>query len=135
VTKAELGPYECGALTTPPIFSSYISIMKACDTSQSSRTPTGGSGGSHRCAPGVQRFSFRFPDWREDVVDLVAEGDKVVGHFKCTGTLRGECMGMPPTGKRMEVDEVYFLRVKEGRIVEYWGLEDNFTRLRQLGLM
>jgi hypothetical protein len=28
---------------------------------------------------------------------------------------------MPPTGKRMEVDEMFFLRVKEGRIVEYWA--------------
>jgi predicted ester cyclase len=44
-------------------------------------------------------FRSAFPDWREDIVDLVAEGDKVVGHFKCTGTLQGEFMGMPPHGQ------------------------------------
>jgi predicted ester cyclase len=76
-----------------------------------------------------------FPDWREEIVDVVTEGDKVVGRFKCSGTHRGEMMGIPPTGRRQEVDEVYFLRVGDGKFVEFWGLEDNLTRMRQLGLI
>jgi predicted ester cyclase len=78
-------------------------------------------------------FRAAFPDWREEIVDLVAEGDKVAARFRCSGTFQGEFMGAAPNGRRQEVDEVYFLRVRDGRFVEYWGLEDNLTRLRQLG--
>ena len=84
---------------------------------------------------GYTAYRSAFPDWREEIVDLVAEGDKVVGRFKCSGTHRGEMMGIPPTGRRQEVDEVYFLRVEDGKFVEFWGLEDNLTRMRQLGLL
>jgi predicted ester cyclase len=80
-------------------------------------------------------FRSAFPDWREKVVDMVAEDDKVIGRFKCSGTHRGEMMGIAPTGRRMQVDEVYFLRVENGKFVEFWGLEDNLTRMRQLGLL
>jgi predicted ester cyclase len=88
--------------------------------------------------PARQAFSsFRaaFPDWREEIVDLVAEGDKVAARFRCSGTLQGEFMGVAPKGQRQEVAEVYFFRVREGRFVESWGLEDNLTRLRQLGVV
>ena len=68
-------------------------------------------------------------------MDLVAEGDKVAARFRCSGTFQGEFMGVAPNGRRQEVDEVYFLRVRDGRIVEYWGLEDNLTRLRQLDVL
>jgi len=44
-------------------------------------------------------------------------------------------MGIAPTGRHMEVDEVYFLRVQDGKFVEFWGLEDNLARMRQLGLL
>jgi predicted ester cyclase len=84
---------------------------------------------------GFTAFRSAFPDWREEIVDVVAEEDKVVGRFKCSGTHRGEMMGIPPTGRHMEVDEVYFLRVEDGKFVEFWGLEDNLTRMRQLGLI
>jgi predicted ester cyclase len=84
---------------------------------------------------GFTAFRSAFPDWREEIGDVVAEGDKVVGCFKCSGTHRGEMMGIPPTGRRQEVDEVYFLRVEDGKFVEFWGLEDNLTRMRQLGLL
>jgi len=67
-------------------------------------------------------------------VELVGEGNTVAGRFKCSGTHRGEFLGEPPTGKRMEVDEVYFLRVEDGKFVELWGLEDDLNRKRQLGL-
>ncbi len=80
-------------------------------------------------------FYKAFPDWREEIVELVAEGNTVVGRFKCSGTHRGEFLGEPPTGKRQEVDEVYFLRVEDGKFVDLWGLEDDLDRMRQLGLI
>jgi predicted ester cyclase len=78
-------------------------------------------------------FRAAFPDWREEIVDMVAEGDKIAVRLRCSGTLQGEFMGAKPNGRRQEVDEVFFLRVRDGRFVEYWGLEDNLARLRQLG--
>ena len=80
-------------------------------------------------------FRAAFPDWREDIVELVAEGNRVVGRFRCTGTQQSEFLGFPPTGKRMEVDEVYFLTVEGGRIVDFFGIEDNLARLQQLGVI
>jgi predicted ester cyclase len=91
---------------------------------------------AERARQGFTAYRSAFPDWREEIVDVVAEGDKVAGRFKCSGTHRGgEMMGIPPTGRHMEVDEVYFLRVENGKFVEFWGLEDNLTRMRQLGLL
>jgi predicted ester cyclase len=80
-------------------------------------------------------FRAAFPDWREDIEEVVAEGNRVAARFKCSGTHRGEFMGMPPTGKRMEVTEVYFLTVVDGKIVDFVGVEDNLARLQQLGLL
>ena len=81
------------------------------------------------------QFRSAFPDWQEETVRFVAEGDTVAGRFKCSGTHRGEFLGEAPTGKRMEVEEVFFLRAEEGRFVEFWVLEDSMGRLRQLGLI
>ena len=80
-------------------------------------------------------FRSAFPDWHMEIAELVAEGNTVVGRFRCSGTNQGDFKGVPPTGKRMEVDEVYFLRVEGGKFVEFWGLEDELARMRQLGLI
>jgi predicted ester cyclase len=80
-------------------------------------------------------FRSAFPDWHEEIVELVAEGDTVAGRFRCSGTHLGEFLGEAPTGKRMEVEEVFFLRAKDGRFVDFWGLEDSLGRMRQLGLL
>jgi predicted ester cyclase len=80
-------------------------------------------------------FRSAFPDWQEETVELVAEGDTVAGRFKCSGTHRGEFLGEAPTGKRMEVEEVFFLRAEDGKFVDFWALEDSMGRMRQLGLI
>jgi predicted ester cyclase len=80
-------------------------------------------------------FHVAFPDWREEIVELVAEGNTVAGRFRCSGTHRGVFLGEAPTGKRMDVEEVFFLKVKDGRFVGFWGLEDSLGRMRQLGLI
>jgi predicted ester cyclase len=80
-------------------------------------------------------FYSAFPDWREEIVELVAEGNTIAGRFRCSGTHQGEFLGESPTGKRMEVDEVFFFRVEDGMFVYFWGLEDSLNRMRQLGLI
>jgi predicted ester cyclase len=91
---------------------------------------------SPRLAPKLrqafEQFRAAFPDWRQEIVQLVAEGDTVVARFRCAGTHRGPWQGLAPTGHQMRIDEVYFFTVTDGRIDRLWGLEDTWTRMRQL---
>ena len=85
----------------------------------------------------VGPFRESFPDFQMELLDVIAEGDKVVGYFKCSGTHEGEWRGHAPTGRRFEsVDEVYIFRVDNGKLASALAVvEDNLTRLTQLGLL
>jgi predicted ester cyclase len=83
----------------------------------------------------ISPFQSAFPDFRMEIVDLIAEDDTVVAHFKCSGTHEGEWLGEPPTGRRFEnVDEIYIFHVRNGKLSSGFGVEDNLARMRQLGL-
>jgi predicted ester cyclase len=69
-------------------------------------------------------FRSAFPDWREEIVELVSEGDMVAGRFRCSGTHLGEFLGEATTGRRMEVEEDFFLRGQDGSFVDFWALEE-----------
>ena len=63
-------------------------------------------------------FQSAFPDFEMEIVELIAEGDTVVAHFRCSGTHRGEWIGVPATGRRFEnVDEIYIFRVRDGKLI------------------
>jgi predicted ester cyclase len=80
-------------------------------------------------------FRASFPDVRMEIVQLVAEGETVVGRFRCSATHLGPWEGREPTGRRFErVDEVYFFAFEGERIADMWGLEDIASRRRQLGI-
>ena len=83
----------------------------------------------------IAPFRASFPDVHMEIVELIAEGDKVVGRFTCSATHLGEWLGHPPTGRRFDrVDEVSIFRFHDGKIAHVWSLEDSLGRLRQLGL-
>jgi predicted ester cyclase len=83
----------------------------------------------------ISPFRSSFPDFRMEIVELVAEGDSVVAHFRCSGTHLGDWLGVAPTGRRFEgVDEIYVFHVEDGRLASAIGVEDNLSRLRQLGI-
>jgi predicted ester cyclase len=93
-----------------------------------------------RLASAVRRwitpFRTAFPDTHMEVVELIAEGDKVVGRFTCSGTHQGPWRGHPPTGRRFrDIAEVYIFTIGDGRIIHAWGLEDVHARMSQLGLL
>jgi predicted ester cyclase len=79
-------------------------------------------------------FRDAFPDFRMEIVQLIAERDAVAAHFKCSGTHRGNWRGHPPSGRRFEgVDEVYLFGIRGGKLHSATAVEDNLTRMRQLG--
>ena len=81
----------------------------------------------------VQPFQSAFPDFEMEIVALIAEGDSVVAHFRCSGTQRGEWLGVPATGRRFEqVDEIYIFTARNGRLVSAVGVKDNLAHMRQL---
>src|ERR1044072_2478521 len=70
-------------------------------------------------------FIAGFPDLRMEPEDLIASGDKVVVRARGTGTNDGPFMGMPATGKRVDVPLIDILRFgDDGLIYEHWGVFD-----------
>jgi steroid delta-isomerase-like uncharacterized protein len=74
-----------------------------------------------------------FPDIHFDLEDILAEGDKVVARWTCTGTHRGEFRGIAATGKRVTFPGMNIYRLRDGKIMERWGVEDGLGLLQQLG--
>ena len=77
-----------------------------------------------------------FPDLRMDAEDVLASGDKVVARVRATGTNQGEFMGMPATGKRVDVQLIDIMRFgDDGLVREHWGVLDALAMMQQLGVM
>jgi steroid delta-isomerase-like uncharacterized protein len=73
-----------------------------------------------------------FPDWTEKVVDIIADGDRVVTRYISTGTHEGEFQGIAATGRKITISEVSIHRVLNGKIVEQWGFPDGLSHVQQL---
>jgi steroid delta-isomerase-like uncharacterized protein len=77
-----------------------------------------------------------FPDLRMIPEDVMVSGDKVVARVRTTGTHKGAFMGMPATGKRVDVQLIDIIRFgSDGRAREHWGVFDQLTMLQQLGVI
>ncbi len=99
----------------------------------------------HEQAPGLaldkegvktffRMYRAAFPDLRMDVEDVIASGDKVVTRARATGTHEGDFMGMPATGRRVDVQLVDIVRfADDGLAHEHWGVFDTMTMMQQLG--
>jgi predicted ester cyclase len=65
---------------------------------------------------------------------VIAEGDGVAARWITRATHRGEFMGIPPTGNRVEIMSMGVFRFSNGRIVESWDNYDTLVLMRQLGV-
>jgi steroid delta-isomerase-like uncharacterized protein len=74
-----------------------------------------------------------FADFRMDAQQYVEEGDLVVAWVQMTGTQRGEFMGIPASGNAIELSLADMVRVRDGKIVEHWGVSDTLLMMQQLG--
>jgi steroid delta-isomerase-like uncharacterized protein len=76
-----------------------------------------------------------FPDLEITIDDQIAEGDKVVTHFRARGTHQGELWGIPPTGKQVEITNMSMCRIEGGKMAEEWPAPDRLGMMQQLGVI
>ena len=69
------------------------------------------------------------------VVHALCEGPHVAARLVASGVHTGPFLGIPPTGRRIEVDQALFARITGGRIEEMWEIVDTGSGLRQLGVL
>lgn len=72
---------------------------------------------------------------RHRAVDVVHASGVVAVRVLVTGVHTGTFLGIPPTGRSIEVDQALFARVEGGRICELWEIVDTGSGLRQLGVL
>lgn len=76
-----------------------------------------------------------FPDFRFDVDDMVAEGNRVAVRMTGRYTHKGEFLGVPPTGKAVVLLKMDFFAFVNGRCSEHWDSADRLGLLQQLGAL
>jgi predicted ester cyclase len=88
---------------------------------------------------GVTRWRRAFPDYQYVVEHVVAEGDIVAVNTRFTGTHQDVFQWLSygpwaPTGRSIDVMEMFVFRLAEGRVVDLWATWDQVTFARQLGV-
>ena len=76
-----------------------------------------------------------FPDYSMEIVNMIAEGDKVMVIAKRTGTNTGEFLGLPPTGKTISMFRMALFKVENGKVADMWGMDDWLSQFQQLGIL
>lgn len=65
---------------------------------------------------------------------IFAAGDRYAMALKFSGVHTGDFMGIPGTGRRVEVSHIHIFRVQDGKAIEHWGARDELTLLAQIGV-
>ena len=80
------------------------------------------------------KFFAAFPDISITINDMVAEGDKVAVLVNWRATHKGEYMGIPPTGKKIDITVAMIIKIVGGRWMEFWNVTD-IRLMQQLGVI
>ena len=81
----------------------------------------------------VSGWLTSFPDLRFAIEQMIVERDRVVSQLVMEGTHQGTWMGIPPTGKRLQIRMITIHRIANGKIAEDWVLVESLGFFQQLG--
>ena len=81
----------------------------------------------------IERVHAGLADVAFRINDLVAEEDRVVARLTSAARQVGDFMGMPPSGRSYEIEEIHIFRLRDGQVVEHWHQMDAMGLMQQLG--
>jgi steroid delta-isomerase-like uncharacterized protein len=77
-------------------------------------------------------FFFAFPDIQIEIVQQVAEDNRVVTYIISKGKHSGIFYGIPPTGKSISTSVIRIDRIQGDKIAEHWSVSDAAGLMQQL---
>jgi predicted ester cyclase len=80
-------------------------------------------------------FEAAFPRYIILAEDMIAEGDKVAVRVRFQGVHRGELMGIPATGKGVDLPFQIIYQIAGGKIAQHWMSVDQMSLMKQLGVV
>jgi predicted ester cyclase len=83
----------------------------------------------------VKGVQLAFPDWHNQIDELLAVGDRVVARLTWSGTHQGQLGNIAPTGRRVCYVGAAFFRVADAQIEDAWIVGDTQELWRTLGLL
>jgi steroid delta-isomerase-like uncharacterized protein len=83
----------------------------------------------------VLAYRTAFPDVHLTVEDVLGVGDRVVARWVSHGTHLGPMMGIPPTGRSIEIMGISIFRIAAHQVAEEWEGFDTMGLMQQLGVM
>ena len=83
----------------------------------------------------IGMFLTAFPDMKVHVDEMMTDGDRVTTRGRMTGTHQGEFMGIPATGKSVDIGYIDIWRAENGKLVENWVEMDRLGMMQQLGIV
>jgi steroid delta-isomerase-like uncharacterized protein len=82
----------------------------------------------------VRWLAAAFPDFEQELVDVVADGDRVWATTVLRGTHEGPFLGYPPSGRRIAAKQVHMFRLDgRGRVYEHRAVRDDLSVLASIG--
>nr|WP_233886612.1 ester cyclase [Paraburkholderia flagellata] len=95
--------------------------------------PIGRAPGLEGALAASKNFRAAVPDLTAEIDDMTVVGDKALLHLHFQGHFTGKFRDIQGGGQKIDFQAFDLYRVKDGKIVENWHLEDNLTLLKQLG--
>jgi len=88
--------------------------------------------GRDRLRKTVQSHRISFPNWDEQVLEIIVDGNHAATRFRSRGTHDGEFLGIPATGNEIDILEASIYHMVDGKIAEQWAFPDIASLQQQL---
>jgi predicted ester cyclase len=82
---------------------------------------------------GIVQTRAAFPDMQVTADDILVDGDRLAARSTMRATHEGDFLGLPATGKAVEVASYDIVRFEAGVVVEHWGVLDAAALMQQIG--
>ncbi len=80
----------------------------------------------------VQSHRTSFPNWNEQVLEIIVDGNHAATRYRSRGTQDGAFLGIPATGNEIDVLEASIYQMVDGKIAEQWAFPDIASLQQQL---
>lgn len=88
-----------------------------------------GQAGMHDFIAG---FRKAFPDWRQEVLDLLLRGERIATRYRSWGTQQAVFLGIAAHGQLVDILEASVFRMDGARIAEQWAFPDSASMNAQM---